>query len=249
MVGMGAMVGGGTGAVMTAVTMTFEMTLDYGIVMPMILAVATSVGVRRMLSRENIYTLKLARRGRTIPKARHSNMFLVRPAREVMDPDVLILPADTDFDGFLHQHAAEGRLRHVVVTNGNRIMGVIRVNTGIRRGLEGTHTGILLADVANRHFIIVDEDVIVSDVIERMWRKEAFMAIVVRARERGLPRAGDVLGVITKEHVADSVAETLTIYPRTSGHKRGRRRQRSKASDAKNVSAELPDAHGAWPSF
>ena len=69
MVGMGAMVGGGTGAVMTAVTMTFEMTRDYDIVMPMILAVATSVGVRRMLSRENIYTLKLVRRGRTIPKA------------------------------------------------------------------------------------------------------------------------------------------------------------------------------------
>ena len=249
MVGMGAMVGGGTGAVMTAVTMTFEMTLDYGIVMPMILAVATSVGVRRMLSRENIYTLKLARRGRTIPKARHSNMFLVRPAREVMDSDVLILPADADFDGFLRQYAAEGRLRHVVVTNGNRIVGAIRVNTGIRRGLEGTHTGVLLGDVVNRHFIIVDEDVVVSDVIERMWRKEAFMAIVVRARERGLPRAGDVLGVITKEHVADSVAETLTIYPRASDYKRGRRRLRSKASYADNASPELPDARGARPSF
>ena len=34
MVGMGAMVGGGTGAVMTAVVMIFEMTLDYSIVMP-----------------------------------------------------------------------------------------------------------------------------------------------------------------------------------------------------------------------
>jgi len=32
------MVGGGTGAVMTAVTMIFEMTLDYSIVMPMIVA-------------------------------------------------------------------------------------------------------------------------------------------------------------------------------------------------------------------
>jgi CIC family chloride channel protein len=90
MVGMGAMVGGGTGAVMTAVTMTFEMTRDYDIVMPMILAVAASVGVRRLLSRENIYTLKLVRRGRTIPKALHANMFLVRHAREVMDSDVLV---------------------------------------------------------------------------------------------------------------------------------------------------------------
>src|SRR5581483_7205318 len=83
MVGMGAMVGGGTGAAMTAVTMIFEMTLDYHIVLPMILAVAAGLGVRRALSRENIYTAKLVGRGHVIPKALHANMFLVRAARDV----------------------------------------------------------------------------------------------------------------------------------------------------------------------
>ena len=68
MVGMGAMVGGGTGAVMTAVAMIFEMTRNYDIVLPMILAVAVSVGIRRMLSRENIYTMKLFRRGHVVPE-------------------------------------------------------------------------------------------------------------------------------------------------------------------------------------
>lgn len=220
MVGMGAMVGGGTGAVMTAITMTFEMTLDYGIVMPMILAVAASVGVRRLLSRENIYTLKLVRRGRTIPKARHSNMFLVQHAKEVMDSDVHILPAEESFDAFLSRHSAEGRLRHVVVTKDGRIFGVIRVNTGIRRGLEGTHTGVTLGDVASRDFTIVEEDSVVSDVIERMWRKPTLMAVVVREWGRGVPRGVDVGGVITKEHVADSVAASLTIYPRETDHRR-----------------------------
>ena len=46
-VGMAAMVGGGTGAAMTAVTMIFEMTRDYDIVMPLIIAVAVSIGIRR----------------------------------------------------------------------------------------------------------------------------------------------------------------------------------------------------------
>ena len=68
MVGMGAMVGGGTGAAMTAVTMIFEMTRDYDIVLPMILAVAVSVGVRRVLSRENIYTLKLCAAAMSFPR-------------------------------------------------------------------------------------------------------------------------------------------------------------------------------------
>jgi len=212
MVGMGAMVGGGTGAVMTAVTMIFEMTRDYDVVMPMILAVATSVGVRRLLSFENIYTLKLVRRGRAIPKALHANMFLVRHAGDVMDADVLLLPAEQSFDAFLRDHESEGRLRHVVVAKAEQIFGVIRVNTGLRRGLQAASTGVTLGDVANRDFTVVGEDQVVSDAIERIWRRKAFMAVVVRGR--GVPRASDVVGVITREHVADSVADNLKLYSR-----------------------------------
>ena len=126
MVGMAAMVGGGTGAAMTAVTMIFEMTRDYDIVMPMIIAVAISIGVRRVLSRENIYTIKLVARRHFIPKALHANMFLVRHASEIMDRDVLVLPAETDFDAFLRQPEHEGALKHVVVTRDDRIAGVLR---------------------------------------------------------------------------------------------------------------------------
>jgi chloride channel protein, CIC family len=210
-VGMGAMVGGGTGAVMTAVTMIFEMTLDYSTIMPMIVAVAMSIGARRVLSHETIYTLKLVRRGRSIPKARHANMFLVRAAREVMDADVQVLPADAGFDDYLRQPEHAGRLRHVVVTDQGHLYGVIRVNTGIRRGLEGAHTGVSLRDVASRNFTVVGENESAFEVIRRMWRKKAIMAVVVRGR--GIPRGSDVAGVITKEHVADSVAESVKAYP------------------------------------
>ena len=213
MVGMGAMVGGGTGAVMTAVTMIFEMTRDYSIVMPMIVAVAMSTGARRMLSRETIYSLKLVRRGRAIPKARHANMFLVRPAREVMDSDIQVLSSEASFDDYLRQPEHAGRLRHVVVTDKGHIYGVIRVNTGLRRGLEGAHTGLSLGDVASRNFTVVGEDETAFDVIRRIWRRNAIMAVVVRGR-RGVPRGSDVAGVITKEHVADSVADSIKAYPR-----------------------------------
>ncbi len=211
MVGMGAMVGGGTGAVMTAVTMIFEMTLDYSIVMPMIVAVAMSIGARRVLSRETIYTMKLVRRGRAIPKARHANMFLVRSAREVMDTDIQVLPAEASFDDYVRQPEHAGRLRHVVVTDKGHIVGVIRVNTGLRRGLEGAHTKLTLGDVASHNFTVVGEDETAFEVIRRMWRRSALMAVVVRGR--GIPRGSDVAGVITKEHVADSVADSIKTYP------------------------------------
>jgi CIC family chloride channel protein len=209
MVGMAAMVGGGTGAAMTAVTMIFEMTRDYAIVMPMIVAVAISIGVRRVLSRENIYTIKLVSRGRSIPKVLHANMFLVRHASEVMDRDVLVLPAEMSFDEFLRQQQGSA-MRHVVVRHGPRIVGVQRVNTGLRRGLESAYTGITLGDVVRTNFTIARADDVVFDVIRRMWRRGGSMAVVVEGGR--VPRADDVVGVITKEHIADSVAESIRPY-------------------------------------
>ena len=182
-VGMAAMVGGGTGAAMTAVTMIFEMTRDYDIVLPMIIAVALSIGVRRLLSRENIYTIKLVARGHLMPKALHANMFLVRHAEEVMDRDVLLLPADTDFAAFLRQTPHSG-FKHIVVTRDDRIAGVLRVNTELRRGLEGAYSGVLLGDFAQKNFTIARAEDVVFDVVDRMWRHGAALAIVTKGGAR-----------------------------------------------------------------
>jgi CIC family chloride channel protein len=209
MVGMGAMVGAGTGAAMTAVTMIFEMTLDYQIVLPMILAVAMALGVRRMLSAENIYTMKLVRRGHPIPKALHANMFLVQSASDIMERDVLVLDEATRFSRFLELAAEGGGLRHVVVTRNGTVTGGLRVNTDLRRTLGVAASEVRLGDLVRAPFTIVREAEIAFDVITTMWNRRATMAIVV-SRDGGTER---VLGVITKEHVADTVARSVQIYP------------------------------------
>ncbi len=209
-IGMAAMVGGGTGAAMTAVTMIFEMTRDYDIIMPIIVAVALSIGVRRLLSRENIYTIKLVTRGHVIPKALHANMFLVRHAEEVMDRDVLVLPAETDFAAFLRGTSAGG-FKHIVVTREDRIIGVLRVNTELRLGLEGAFSGVPLGDIAQKTFTVARADDVVFDVVDRMWRHGASMAIVTKGSGR-VPRGSHVVGMISKEHIADSVADSIKPY-------------------------------------
>ncbi len=215
-VGMAAMVGGATGAAMTAVTMIFEMTLDYGLVMPMIIAVAISIGIRRVLSRENIYTIKLLARRHFIPKALHANMFLVRRAEDVMDRDLLVLPDTMRFDDFLRRPDPKGGLRHIVITRDEKITGVLRVNTALRRGLEGAYTGLSLGDVASKDFTIARTQDVMFNVIGRMWRRRATMAVVVKGE--GVPRTKDIIGVISKEHVADSVAESIKHYAASDAH-------------------------------
>ena len=210
-VGMAAMVGGATGAAMTAVTMIFEMTRDYDIVMPMIVAVALSIGVRRLLSRENIYTIKLVARRHFIPRALHANMFLVRRAADVMDKGFTLLPADTDLAAILKSFTRAIGFKHVIAVTGQRITGAIRINTALRQGLESAHAGVPLRDIAARNFTIAREDDIVFDVIARMSRRGSPLALVVRGTRR-VPRPDDILGVITKDQIADSVAASVRLY-------------------------------------
>ena len=209
-IGMAAMVGGGTGAAMTAVTMIFEMTRDYDLVMPSIVAVALAIGVRRLLSPENIYTIKLVGRGHFIPKALYANMFLVRRARDVMQKDVTLLAADAHFDAFLRQHGEEQGLRRVVVTRGNHIAGVVQVNTSPRRGSEQAYSGVRLGDVAQRNFTVARESDIMFDVVQRLTHRDAVMAIVVKDRSRARP--SDVVGIISKDQIADSVGASIKPF-------------------------------------
>lgn len=212
MVGMGAMVGSGTGAALTAVAMVFEMTRDYDIVLPMILAVAVALGVRRVLSRENIYTMKLVRRGHPIPRALHANMFLVRSARDLMDRDYLLIDEATTFGEFLRLTTGSRGMRHVVVTRGKLIVGVLRVNTDLRQTVSTAASDVTMGALAQRNYTIARPDEVVFDVIARLRRRGAAMGIV--ADGPGRPRAGNVVGVITKEHIADEVASSVRIYPR-----------------------------------
>ena len=209
-VGMAAVVGGGTGAAMTAVTMLFEMTRDYGLVMPNIIAVALAIGVRRLLSRESIYTAKLTGRRHFIPEALHANMFLVRHANQVMERDVIIAPAETDFGDFLRVPEHAGKMKHVVVTKDGRIIGCLRVNMALRPGVEGAYTGLKLGAVAHRKFILAGEEDIVFDIVTRMARRKAVMAIIASGARR--PRAEHVVGVLSREHLGDAVIESIRPF-------------------------------------
>jgi chloride channel protein, CIC family len=209
-VGMAAVVGGGTGAAMTAVTMIFEMTRDYALVMPSIIAVAVAVGVRRLLSRESIYTAKLTGRGHYIPEALHANMFMVRHANQVMERDVIVLPDDTDFGDFLRDPRHAGKMKHVVVTRGDRIVGCLRVNMAFRAGVESAYAGVKLGDLAHRRFILAADDHVVFDILTRMARRQAVMAIITQDTRR--PRAQHVVGVLSREHLGDSVIENIRQY-------------------------------------
>jgi CIC family chloride channel protein len=66
--------------------------------------------------------------------------------------------------------------------------------------------------MARPNFTIVRADAVVFDAIARLSRRRAVRGVVVEGQ--GRPRADKVIGVITKEHIADEVASNVRMYPR-----------------------------------
>ena len=200
MIGMGAMVGAGPSAAMTAIVMIFEMTRDYNIILPLVLAVAIALGIRRALVVNDIYTIKLRKRGRAIPTDRTTNMFLVQPAREVMSKDFIVLPAEMSVTEALSRVDVE--TNRVVVTDGTRIVGYVRFSAipyQADRFVRQT-----LGEIMKTDFVVAVPKGNLNSVITRMSRRDRSYAIVV-ANESGVPRAEDVVGVIDREELAQAI--------------------------------------------
>ena len=144
-----------------------------------------------------------------------------------------MLPADADFDAFLRAHATGAGFKHVVVTRGNHIAGVVRVNTGLRRGVEQAYSGVHLGDVAQRNFTIAREDDIMFDVVQRMARHERQHGGGGQGRRRGRP--SEIIGIISKEHIAEfgrRKHQAVRLTPRASSHPQWRGRSATPSHSA-----------------
>ena len=63
LVGMGAVFAASARAPITAVLIIFELTGDYRIILPLMIAIIVATALANSITRDTIYTLKLRRRG------------------------------------------------------------------------------------------------------------------------------------------------------------------------------------------
>ena len=200
MIGMGAMVGAGTSAAMTAIIMIFEMTRDYNIILPLVVAVAIALAVRRALVANDIYTIKLRKRGRAIPTDRSTNMFLVQPAREAMSRNFVQLPEEMTVSEAIKQVNFE--TNRVIVTSGPRIAGFVRFASIPYQ--PDKFAGQKLGDIMKTDFVIATPTNNLNAVVTRMSRRDRSFAIIV-GNETGVPRSDDVEGIIDREELAQAL--------------------------------------------
>ncbi|MFG2452510.1 chloride channel protein [Streptomyces sp. NPDC048512] len=95
LVGMGAVFAGASRAPITAVVILFELTGEYSIILPLMLAIVLATVTSRLMSHDTIYTLKLRRRGIDLEGPAHGAVLGTQRVDTVMEPLPAPLPAST----------------------------------------------------------------------------------------------------------------------------------------------------------
>jgi CIC family chloride channel protein len=207
--GMAGMVGGATGAAMAAIVMIFEMTLNYNVIIPMTITVAISYGVRKLLSEESIYTLKLVRRGHYMPKALQTNVQFIRHAKDVMDTHFRVVPGSSTLEQFSTLLSKPIPEANFVVEDGDSIVGLLTKAAALEAVGQASKT-TTLAEIASRNYLTVAEDVTLLEVIARMHVSRASVAVVTPQGHGD--SVTSVEGLITKETISDSMTEAIEFF-------------------------------------
>lgn len=196
LVGMGAVFAGIVRAPMTSVLMIFEMTQDYAVIVPLMIANLVSLYISSRLQRQPIYEALAVQDGIHLPTAEARHQRGQRRVARVLRPVTESLPADiTVQDALMRVRASE--FRTWVLTNQQGVVGLISLST-LERAASEDDTKKLSAIVDARIFPHVHADQGLDLALDRMGSNHVeILPVVSRADVRkleGIVTLRDVLG-------------------------------------------------------
>ena len=128
LVGMAAVVAAATHAPLTAIIIIFELTSNYQIILPVMLATIVASVLSITMQPESIYTLKLARRGVRLRGRSAAEELISRPVREVMSRTSHVLRPETSFGAMVDRVLGSIGDCQYVVAEDRTLLGVVHLN-------------------------------------------------------------------------------------------------------------------------
>jgi len=125
LVGMGALVAGTTHAPITAILILFELTRDYTIILPLMVAAVISTVVARRLKEPSIYTLKLLRRGVNIKRGREEAILASILVKNALSGSKVVIPEDAPFTEVVGILLESPYRQLPVVDREGRLVGIV----------------------------------------------------------------------------------------------------------------------------
>lgn len=124
LIGMGAVFAGAARAPITAVVILFELTGEYSIILPLMLAIVLATGISNLVSHDTVYTRKLLRRGIDIDEPADATLRR-EPVSTYMGTPPEPLDADLDLHGAATHFSTSGDTHLPVVEPDGTYLGTL----------------------------------------------------------------------------------------------------------------------------
>lgn len=205
-VGMGAVVAGTTQAPITAVLIIFEMTRDYRIILPLMIAVVISTLVFSVLSQGSIYTLKLLRRGINIESGRDVNIMKLIKVKDVMSSPVEVIHLNDKVENVIKMMNESKHNGFPVLNDRGELTGIVALQD-IR---ELPATGIMdlpVHKLMSRKLVVAYPEETLDDVFAKLNKHDIGHLPVV---EEENPK--HLVGIVTRSDVIKAYDKKILSY-------------------------------------
>lgn len=194
LVGMAAVFAAAARAPLTAIVIAFELTGDYDLVLPLMLAAGLATFIADRIQPESVYSWPLVKRGIVYGEPDDVDLMQTVRVGEVMTTDPDVLTADMALPDARAEFRRTGHHGFPVLDAGRRLVGVCTL-TDV--AVEGDGDGTTIGDVCTRQLLTVTPDDPVFLALRRMATIDVGRLPVVAAHDHqqlvGLIRRSDLV--------------------------------------------------------
>jgi len=195
-VGMGALVAAATHAPITGILLVFEMTNDYALVLPLMLATVISYLVGHRLEPDSLYSGWLRRRGERIEHGTDETALSALRVRDAFDEHARVI----------HEREEVGQLLDHLGHDDQLVFPVVDANGSLRGVIDLADLGRVAKDYGNLGSIVLAIDL--AHPAETVTPNETLLDATRRMGVRGMSAlpvvdavSGQVLGLVSRHHV------------------------------------------------
>jgi CIC family chloride channel protein len=201
LVGMAAVFAAAARAPITAIIIVFEMTRNYTIMLPLMLAVVISTFIAQKISPESIYTVKLTRRGIDVHPQEERDILEKVSVAEVMTRNFPSIPPETTLEELTNLFTRSKHHGFPVVDKEGILKGVVTM-ADLEAHINNTDRNLTAADIATMHLITAYPDESLHDVLHKLGASDVGRIPVVDRKDTtkliGILRRHDIVKAYTK---------------------------------------------------
>jgi CIC family chloride channel protein len=203
-VGMAALFAGAARAPFTAILIIFEMTGDYNIILPVMTAVVISTVMSRALKKENIYSLKLIRRGVNIDQEETTDIMRTITVQDAMTRDFPRVTSTMRLIDLLKTFRRKGYWGYPVVDPKGKLVGIV-TPTDVEQHLgefSDGRTNKMVMDIATHSPFVAFPDETLDRVLANAEEDYGSIPVVSRDDPQkllGVLRRNDIISAYRKK--------------------------------------------------